>query len=284
MKSLIVFTFMLSFVIGFNGCTVTNHYKLNSNLEFEYVPKNERKTYELFAKDQFAKEIKEESSVGSFDDEFEIKSEEIDPLEGYNRVMTSFNDFLYINVLNPVASGYKEIVPQEGRVAISNFFQNLTYPVRLVNNLLQFKFTNASEESGRFLINSTVGILGFMDPASKEYNLNEHDEDFGQTLGYYGFDGGFHIVLPVYGPSNVRDVVGLSVDSYISPLSDAGYDELEYKIPDRFEKTLGLKSIEVINSTSLNLGKYENLKKDAIDLYPFLKDIYTQNRNKMIKE
>lgn len=284
MKSLIVSTLMLSLVIGFNGCSVTNHYKLNSNLEFEYIPKNERKTYELFADEQFAKEIKKESSFGSFDDEFKAKKEEIDPLEGFNRLMTTFNDFLYINVLNPVAKGYKEVIPQEGRVAISNFFQNITYPVRLVNNILQFKFTNAGEESGRFLINSTIGILGFMDPAYKEYNLKEHNEDFGQTLGYYGFDSGFHIVLPVYGPSNLRDVVGMSIDSYISPLNDSGYDDLEYKIPDRFEKTFALKSFEVLNSTSLNLGKYENLKKDAVDLYPFLKDIYTQNRNKMIKE
>ncbi len=284
MKSLIVSTLMLSFVIGFNGCTVTNHYRLNSNLEFEYIPKNERKTYELFADEQFAKEIKEESSFGSFDDEFKVEKEEIDPLEGFNRVMTTFNDFLYINVLNPVAKGYKEIVPQEGRVAISNFFHNITYPVRFVNNILQFKFANAGEESGRFLINSTIGILGFMDPASNEFNLNEHNEDFGQTLGYYGFDGGFHIVLPVYGPSNLRDVVGMTVDSAITPLTHTEYDEIQYKIPDRLEKTLGLKSFEVLNSTSLNLGKYENLKKDAVDLYPFLKDVYTQNRNKMIKE
>lgn len=284
MKNSVIVTFITLVIIGFNGCTATSHYKVNSNLEYEYIPKIERKTYEVFGKEQFIKEIKEEKDFQSFDDEFEAQEQISDPFEGYNRVMTSFNDYFYMNILNPVAEGYAKIIPENGRVAISNFFSNITFPIRLVNNLLQFKFYNALEESERFLINSTFGLLGFMDPATEELNIEKHDEDFGQTLGYYGFSGGYHIVLPFYGPSNIRDIMGLVADLYVSPINDTGYSDLQYKIPDNPEKSLGITTFEIINRTSLNLGKYENLKKDAIDLYPFFRDIYTQNREKMIKE
>lgn len=270
-------------IIGFNACTVTNQYKINSSLEFEKVPEEQRKTYTVFGKERLF-ELVEEQKVedDSFSSEFAEVKEESDPFEPYNRVMTSFNDYLYVNILDPVARGYSKAVPEDGRVAIANFFHNITFPIRFVNNILQFKFINASEELGRFTINSTVGVLGFMDPAKKHFDLQEKDEDFGQTLGYYGFDGGPHIVLPLYGPSNLRDVIGRVGDAYINPLTDVG--TLSYKIPDRPEKTFAITAFDTVNETSLNLGKYENLKKDAIDLYPFLKDIYTQNREKQIKE
>lgn len=272
-------------IIGFNACTITNQYKINSNLEFEEIPVDQRESYVLFGKERLFEPIKKEETGNDenmFDSEFTEQKEEYDPLEPYNRVMTSFNDYLYLNVLNPIAKGYSTVVPEDGRIAISNFLENITFPIRFVNNILQFKFINASEELGRFAINSTVGILGFMDPAKEHFNLEEKNEDFGQTLGYYGFSGGPHIVLPIYGPSNLRDVVGKVGDIYINPLTDTS--ALNYKIPDRPEKTLGITAFETVNKTSLNLGKYENLKKDAIDLYPFLRDIYTQNREKQIKE
>jgi phospholipid-binding lipoprotein MlaA len=159
---------------------------------------------------------------------------------------------------------------------------NITFPIRFLNNILQFKFTYAAEELGRFTVNSTAGILGFMDPAKEYLNLEKKEEDFGQTLGYYGVGEGFHIVFPIYGPSNLRDAIGDIANAYINPLNNQS--SLKYKIPDRFEKTLGIEVFNTLNNTSLNLGKYENLKKDAIDLYPFLRDIYTQTREKQIKE
>lgn len=286
MKNLIIFLFI---IITFNACSVTSHYKVDENLEFKKLKVEDRKEYEFFGKEQFMKEItKEEISSGDeFEDDFaeEFNEEEIvDPLESYNRVMTSFNDFMYLNFLTPVAKGYSAVMPEPARVGISNFFHNITFPVRFVNNILQFKFTNAGEELGRFVVNSTAGVLGFMDPAKEYMNLQKREEDFGQTLGYYGVGQGFHVVLPIFGPSNLRDIVGLAGDNYISPLTDVSHNQIGYKIPDRPEKTFGITVFNTTNKTSLNIGKYENLKKDALDLYPFLRDIYTQNREKQIKE
>ena len=220
-----------------------------------------------------------------FDSEFSTKKEEIfDPLSGYNRLMTTFNDKVFMNILNPISKGYAYVVPQTARIGIDNFFENIMFPVRFTNNLLQLKFQNSGEELGRFLINTLWGLGGFMDPATKELNMKAHKEDFGQTLGFYGVDEGFHVVLPFLGPSNLRDIAGLATDSYVSALSTMGDSDLKYKIPNNFEEQIGIKTFDVINSTSLRLGQYESLKKDALDLYPFLRDIYTQARKKQIEE
>ena len=220
-----------------------------------------------------------------FDSEFTQNNQEIfDPLSGYNRFVTSFNDKVFINILNPVSEGYAYIVHENIRIGISNFFENIMFPVRFSNNLLQLKFKNSSEELGRFLVNTLWGLGGFMDPATKELNMQAHKEDFGQTLGFYGIGDGFHIVLPFLGPSNVRDIVGIGADSYVSALSTTGDSDLRYKIPNNMVQQIGIKTFDVVNYNSLKLGQYESLKKDALDLYPFLRDIYTQARKKQIEE
>ncbi|MCH9740886.1 MAG: VacJ family lipoprotein, partial [Epsilonproteobacteria bacterium] len=158
----------------------------------------------------------------SFEDEFESEFEEekhevSDPLVGYNRAMTAFNDRVYRYALNPAAKGYAFMVPQPARVGVSNFFSNLKFPIHFTNNLLQLKFDNSMHELARFMINSTVGVLGFIDVA--EYaGIEPHEEDFGQTLGHYGVGSGFHLVLPFLGSSNLRDTIGLGVDMYASPV------------------------------------------------------------------
>ena len=217
-------------------------------------------------------------------DEFseEYEEEEVsDPLEGYNRAMTSFNDGFYEYVMDPVARGYAYAIPETARVGISNVFDNLMFPIRFINNVLQLKFQNAGEELGRFLLNSTFGLLGLIDVADMHTDWEEHDEDFGQTLGHYGVGSGAHVVLPFFGPSNLRDIVGMSVDSFADPTFST---EKDWKIPDNLEKSIGLKALYMTNKTSLHLGEYENLKKDAIDLYPFLRDVYEQKRANDIKE
>lgn len=284
MRNLIIFLFI---IVTFNACSVTTQYKVTEDLKFEYLKDEDRKTYEFFGKKQFIKEtnnnhVSTNETEDDFTDEFKDEKEIIDPLQPYNRVMTSFNDLMYMNLLNPLARSYAIVLPEDARIGVSNFLHNITFPIRFINNILQFKFNYAAEELGRFTVNSTIGVLGFMDPAKENFNLEKREEDFGQTLGYYGITDGMHIVLPIYGPSNVRDVIGLIGDNYISPLTDVS--SLKYKIPNRPEKTIGITIFSTINKTSLNLGKYENLKKDAIDLYPFLRDIYTQNREKQIKE
>lgn len=208
-------------------------------------------------------------------DEFEtdVAPEVFDPLSGYNRVVTRVNDRLYFWVLKPVAQGYKAVVPGAARQGISNFFTNLGFPIRLANNVLQLKFKGAGVETARFVVNTTVGVAGFWDPAEKWLALSAHPEDFGQTLGYYGMDSGFHIVLPLLGPSNLRDVCGSIADRNLNPTTYL----------DDGNVTLALSATRTINSTSLRIGQYETLRKDAMDLYILLRNAYEQNRDRKIK-
>lgn len=231
----------------------------------------------------------EEDQTYEFENEFEEEfaqnetEETYDPLSGYNRAMTSFNDAVIIYGLTPISKAYAVIIPQPLRIGISNAVHNIQFPIRFTNNLLQGKFQNASNEFERFIVNSTVGIGGLMDPAKEYMNIHPHEEDFGQTLGHYGVGSGFHVVLPFIGPSNVRDIAGISADAYLSPIVNIRGLE-NYKIPQNFAESVGIYTVHLINKTSLHLGEYEDLKKDAVDLYPFLRDIYEQKRDAEIAE
>jgi phospholipid-binding lipoprotein MlaA len=198
--------------------------------------------------------------------------------------MTSFNDQFFINVLNPVSKGYAYITHESIRVGISNFFENIMFPIRFSNNLLQLKFNNALEETERFVINSLWGLGGFLNPATNELDIKVHKEDFGQTLGFYGVGDGLPVVLPFLGQSNLRDMAGLGADSYLSALSTTGSSDINYKIPNNFAQEVGITSFNMINSTSLQLEQYETLKKNNVDIYPVLRDIYTKSRKKQIEE
>jgi len=209
---------------------------------------------------------------GEFDDESAVQV--FDPLRGYNRFMTGVNDKLYFWFLKPVAKGIGFVIPEPGRLAISRCFRNIMFPVRLVNNLLQFKIKRAGIESARFGVNTTVGVLGFGDPAKSWLDLDAYEEDFGQTLGTYGVGSGFHLVLPLLGPSNARDTVGLVPDYFLNPLNYIANYKLE----------AGVKVFDRTNYTSLHIGEYESIKRDAIDFYPFMRDAYEQNRKMKIQE
>lgn len=211
--------------------------------------------------------------ISEFDDEFETAKKQ-DSFEGYNRAMTKFNNFVFDYALSPITSGYNYIVPETPRVGVANFFENLLFPVRLVNNLLQFKFKNSFDETLRFLANTIFGVAGLGDVATNVYNIPKHNEDFGQTLGYYGVGSGAHFVLPFLGPSNLRDIVGLGGDYFAHPVS--------YVKPPL--ASFGIKTYEKINFVSLHKEEYESLRKDAFDLYILLRDAYEQRRNQLIKE
>ena len=235
-------------------------------------------------------EEEEDGFDDEFDDEFDDPAEQevFDPLSGYNRVVTGLNDWFYTWVLDPTARGYRWVVPEGGRRAVGRFFKNLLFPVRFVNNALQAKFKNTGEETGRFVINSTVGLFGFFDPAKSWFGLERHQEDFGQTLGHYGVGGGFHLVLPLLGPSNLRDSLSLYPDFLTDPTNSKFVVRREngghVLYGDSELAPIGTKVVEVVNYTSLHIGEYENLKKDALDLYPFLREVYEQNRDKKIAE
>ena len=193
--------------------------------------------------------------------------------------MTNFNDFLYINIFIPTATIYADALPSAARKSISNAFNNLTFPIRFVNNVLQLKFHNAGEETSRFIINSTLGVFGLFDPALNDFNISAHKEDFGQTLGFYGVGAGPHIVLPIFGPSNLRDSISMIPDNILN--STVGYyHDSSITTTD----VIQINTLYYINKTSLHLGEYESIKKDAIDLYPFIRDLYEQKRMSEIKE
>jgi len=212
-----------------------------------------------------------------FDDEFEEDQDKVrvaDPLAFWNRAMFHFNDKFYFWVLKPVARGYRAVVPSPVRIGVKNFFTNLTTPIRLVNCILQWKWQAANGEFARFLLNSTVGVLGFGNPAKKYPKLNPSEEDLGQTLGAYGIGNGFYIVWPFLGPSTLRDSVGLVGDLFLNPVA--------YVEPT--EAAVGITGYETVNDTSFKIGDYESLKKAAINPYEALRDTYIQHRNSKVKE
>ena len=211
-----------------------------------------------------------------FEDEFEEgKVEVADPLSPWNRAMFHFNDKLYFWALKPLARGYKAITPDFIRTGVNNFFHNITTPIRLVNCILQGKGNAAVLEFSRFVVNTTIGVLGFGNPADRDPQLNPHDaEDLGQTLAKYGFGNGFYIVWPVLGPSTLRDSIGMVGDFFLDPVS--------YVEPA--EAALGIRSFDLVNKTSFRIGDYESLKKAYIDPYVAVRNIYLQLREKKMKE
>jgi len=208
-----------------------------------------------------------------FDDTKQIQ-QIADPLYYFNYAMYSFNDFLYFGALKPLATGYKAITPTIMRQGVNNFFHNLLFPVRFVNNFLQGKIKKAGIEVEIFLINSTIGIAGFGKVAQNRFDLYTSNEDLGQTLGSYSIGNGFYLVLPILGPSSLRDTLGLAGDYFLTPVNYV----------DPWELSLGIKSYGSINSLSFRLGDYEALKKAAFDPYISLKDAYIQNRNEKIRK
>jgi phospholipid-binding lipoprotein MlaA len=216
-----------------------------------------------------------DDELDEFDDEFEEKKVKVsDPLEPWNRAMFHFNDKLYFWILKPISRGYRAVIPKPARVCVKNFFHNLTTPIRMVNSLLQGKVSAAGAELGRFIVNSTVGILGFGNPARHYPSLNPVDEDLGQTLGTYGIGNGPYIVWPILGPSTLRDSIGLAGDWFLNPVS--------YVEPT--EKSLGIKGYEIVNETSLRIGEYESIKKASLEPYVAFRNGYIQYRRKKVEE
>jgi len=199
-----------------------------------------------------------------------------DPLEPLNRVMFHVNDRLYFWVLKPVARGYRWVVPAVARRGVKNFFYNLGMPIRVVNNLFQGQPRAAGAELGRFVVNTTEGILGFGNPAARYPELMVPTEDLGQTFGSYGIGNGLYLYLPFFGPSSLRDALGRLGDAYMDPVSIFNVVETEV--------WLGLKGLDAVNETSFRIGDYETLKEAALDPYDALRNGYVQIRKRQIQE
>lgn len=193
----------------------------------------------------------------------------VDPLEGFNRGVFWVNDKLYFYLIKPVARSYRFVTPRPARVSINNVFSNLATPARAVNSLLQLNFYDFSSELYRFIVNTTVGLGGLFDPAAAATGLKRKDEDFGQTLGYYGAGHGFYLVLPIVGPSSLRDGGGMLVDGFFDPLRYADLELHEYLLINAFKTT---------NRLSLDRDTYESIIRDSIDPYLFIRAAYAQRR------
>jgi phospholipid-binding lipoprotein MlaA len=197
-----------------------------------------------------------------------------DPIYPWNKAMYHFNDKFYFWILKPVAKGYSSVMPEDIRIVTRNFFSNIATPLRIVGSLLQLKVKDAGNELIRFVYNSTAGVLGLADAAKADFNITRHEEDIGQALGSYGIGHGFYIVWPFIGPSSLRDTIGLAGDYFLDPVS--------YVNP--LEASLGIRTYDRVNETSLRIGDYEDLKKAAIDPYISIRDAYIQNRQKKVDE
>ncbi|TKD35346.1 MlaA family lipoprotein [Azotobacter chroococcum] len=196
---------------------------------------------------------------------------EEDPWEGVNRAIFRFNDTLDTYFLKPVAKGYQAITPQFFEDGVHNAYRNIGDVGNLANDLLQAKFHDAGVDSSRLLLNSTMGVLGFFDVATK-MGLDRNDEDFGQTLGAWGMQSGPYVVLPFFGPSTVRDAGGLLVDSYTKP-----YPYMDDDIRTR-NIMFGLNVVD----TRASLLSAEKLITG--DKYVFIRNAYLQNREFKVQD
>lgn len=200
-----------------------------------------------------------------------------DPLMGWNRFWFTFNDYFYTGI-RPVVQGYRYVVPDFARTGMKNVYDNFTFPIRFLNALLQLNMTKAAREFGRFMINSTFGIGGFFDLAKSDPNLQPGDEDFGQTLGYYGMGEGFYIVWPFLGPSSARDSVGLVGDVAANPLTWI-FGLWDYQGQDQtWYLSYVISAGNRFNRLPEYLDDYDSMKKSALEPYVSMRDFYIQYR------
>lgn len=195
-----------------------------------------------------------------------------DPWEGFNRVSYSVTDAVDRAVLKPTAKGYRAIAPQFVETGVANFFSNLNGPTIIVNDLLQAKFRPALNDTGRFLLNTTLGIGGLFDPASAA-GLDRNDEDFGQTLGKWGMSSGPYLWLPFLGPSSVRDGIGSGVDMFGNPIRYVERDKIRYS----------LDAMNLIDARARQLDLEETLNS-AYDRYAFIRNAYLQQREYQVRD
>jgi phospholipid-binding lipoprotein MlaA len=204
-----------------------------------------------------------------------------DPLKGWNTVWFYFNDAMYHGVFKPVAKGYAWAVPAKPRQWVRNFFTNMLFPVRFVNDILQGKFDAAYMETSKFIANTSWGLLGFADVTSGMKRNWEPErptaDGFGQTLGKAGIGHGVYLVWPILGPSSIRESVGWLGDTYLDPLT---YTDLT------FIEFLAVRGYKNVNQLSLELtgNEYETLTEGAVDKYAAVRDAYIRFRAKKVSE
>ena len=193
-----------------------------------------------------------------------------DPLEPLNRIVFTFNDTLFIWVMEPVATVYSNVIPMDLRGCIDNFFRNLQEPVRFINTLLQGRFSESLHVIGRFVINSTLGVYGFADAAGIDFGIKPVEATLGETLETWGIGDGFYLVIPLYGPSTLREITGDVVDAFgMTPY---------YSWTDDLIVAGSIYVGKETNKLSLHLGEYEEWTKLLFDPYISFRNAYFQYR------
>jgi phospholipid-binding lipoprotein MlaA len=196
-----------------------------------------------------------------------------DPWQPFNRAVFKFNTDFDNAFLKPAAQAYQFITPEPLDEGITNFFNNIADATSAVNNVLQFKLSRAGSDVGRVFVNTTVGFVGFFDVASN-VGLPSYKEDFGQTLGYWGFGAGPYFMLPILGPSTVRDTFGLAGDIVLDPFFSLEEDEIYW----------GFVTLRVIDRRAGLLTAGELVDEAAIDRYSFVRDAYLQRRQNLVHD
>lgn len=194
-----------------------------------------------------------------------------DKIEGLNRAVFSFNDGFISYIFKPIDTVYSGLFPSYMRRGFGNFYRNLGYPVRLINSLLQFKFDKVGKETASFIMNTTFGVGGLFHITHDMPQLQSSPEDFGQTLSFYGLGHGSYVVLPLIGPSSVRDAVGLVADAVVHPLFWIHPESVQYSMAGH----------DMTNTMSRHLPTYEAIKEESFDHYSSMKDIYFQHRKSL---
>jgi len=207
-------------------------------------------------------------------DEAEENGAYPDSIEGFNRGVFAFNDGFVTYIFSPINTVYTGFFPPDIRAGFGNFYRNLGYPVRLINALLQFKFDKMAKETASFAMNTVFGVGGLFNVTRNMESLQSSPEDFSQTLAFYGLGSGTYLVLPILGPTTLRDAVGSVADSFAHPLTYVTPDSAKYALIGHDKG----------NAASAQLPTYMSIKEESFDHYTSMKDVYFQYRIGLEKE
>lgn len=200
-----------------------------------------------------------------------------DPIEPVNRAIFSFNEFVDEWVLEPAARGYRYVTPEPVRRGFRNFFEHIQYPRYLIADLIQLKFQQAAVHTGRFVLNTTLGLGGFIDASERIFQIDHHEEDIGAAFGYWGVPSGAYLVLPVFGPSNVRDFFGGIGDRAADPIFWASFAEgLSWE--EDVAISWGGSALEAVTIRESLIEAIDAGKEASLDYYAFVRRSYAQQR------
>lgn len=211
-----------------------------------------------------------------FEDPFATEVPELlDPYEKQNRAIFDLNNDIYNHFTKHVADGYRFVFPVDLRLVVRNLFNNAAMPVKLVSSLIQGKWEKSGRVVGRFLINTTAGLGGMLDVAEQEYDIQLVDENMTQALGYYGVPTGPYLVLPMLGPASVRNLVGRTVDIFLSPA---------FFLSAPFVVSSGIATGKKVNETSFLVKTKKELEQNSLDEYESVRDFYNQYHYRLVNE